>query len=45
MKLVFDPLPTSNNSGSHRPVSFPLRSTPNLNSLPKTPVSTRYIVM
>ena len=24
---VFDPLPTSNNSGSHRPVSFPLRST------------------
>ena len=28
MKKVFDPLPTSNNSGSHRPVSFPLRSTP-----------------
>ena len=45
MKLIFDPPSTSNNSGSHRPVSFPLRSTPNLNSLPETPVSTLYIVM
>ena len=33
------PLPISNISGSHRPVSFPLRRIPNLNSLPKMPVN------
>ncbi len=34
MKYVFDHLPTSKNSGSHRPVSLSLRRPPILNSLP-----------
>ncbi len=45
MKYVFNHLPASKNSGSHRPVSLSLRSPPILHSLPVliAPVWTRYL--